>query len=292
MYLTSPEKNERLQELHRQHRITQKQLHRLQVKVEKLIEEKGVCLDEPLTTDLQQVIVDEEQQMVRRFPEGSFQHIFWQQQKQAAVRPDKRGIRWHPLMIRWCLYLRHQSSKAYEAIRQSGCLVLPSQRTLRDYSHCVKADPGFSTEVDHQLMLASKVLVCPEWEKLVVLLLDEMYIREDLVYNKHTGELIGFSNLGDINNHLLAFERSLDEPEEEPLARSMMTFMVRGLFSPLRYPYAHFPSVNVSGDLLFQPFWEAVYRLERMGLKVRKLIKMQLLLECYLFILIIHCRCW
>ena len=25
---------------------------------------------------------------------------------------------------------------------------------------------------------------------------------------------------------------------------------------------------TVSGDLLFQPFWETVYRLERVGLKV------------------------
>lgn len=172
-------------------------------------------------------------------------------------------------MIRWCLYLRHQSSKAYEAIRESGCLSLPSQRTLRDYSHSVKAKPGFSTEVDHQLMLASKVVLCPEWEKLVVLLLDEMYIREDLVYDKHSGKLIGFSNLGDINDHLLAFEHSLDEPEEDVLAKSMMTFMVRGLFSPLRFAYAHFPCAKLTGDLLFQPFWEAVYRLERMGLKLR-----------------------
>jgi len=38
------------------------------------------------------------------------------------------------------------------------------------------------------------------------LLLNEMYIREDLVYNKHTGQLIGFVNLGDINNHLLEFK--------------------------------------------------------------------------------------
>ncbi len=75
----------------------------------------------------------------------------------------------------------------------------------------------------------------------------------DLVYNKHSGDLIGFTDLGDINNHLLAFERpfELDLPAEGVLAKSMMTFMVRGLFSPLRFPYAHFPCANVTGDLLF-----------------------------------------
>ena len=34
---------------------------------------------------------------------------------------------------------------------------------------------------------------CPDWQKLVILLLDEMYIKEDLVYNKHPGKLISFA---------------------------------------------------------------------------------------------------
>ena len=63
----------------------------------------------------------------------------------------KNGIRWHPLIIKWCLYLRHQSSKSYETLREPGILALPSQRTLRDYSHAVNTGAGFSSEVDHQL---------------------------------------------------------------------------------------------------------------------------------------------
>ena len=174
-------------------------------------------------------------------------------------------------MIRFCLYLRHQSGKAYEALRQSGCVMLPSQRTLRDYSHAVEAVVGFSREVDSQLMIASKVATCEEWEKFVVVLIDEMYIREDLVYEKNTGTLIGFVNLGEINNHLLAFEHSLDQDSDLVtgcLAKTVVTFMVRGIFTSLKYPYAHFFSASITGDLMVQPFWETVYRLERMGLKV------------------------
>ena len=36
-------------------------------------------------------------------------------------------------------------------------------------------------------------------EKCFVMVMDEMYIKEDLVYNKHTGALVGFANLGDTN---------------------------------------------------------------------------------------------
>ncbi len=73
-----------------------------------------------------------------------------------------------------------------------------------------------------------------------------------------------------MNDHLLALERSVvqDKPDKERLAKTMMVFMVRGLFTPLRFPYAQFPCGSVTGDLLFYPFWQAVYILERMGLKV------------------------
>jgi hypothetical protein len=44
--------------------------------------------------------------------------------------------------------------------------------------------------------------------------------------------------------------------------------MVRGLFTALQYPYVQFPVRSLTGDLLFDPFWEAVSHLERQGVKV------------------------
>ena len=73
--------------------------------------------------------------------------------------------------------------------------------------------------------------------------MDEMYIKQDLVYDKHTGEIVGFTNLGDINNHLIQLERaclSAEESSNEPLARTVMVFMVKGLFQHLAFPFAHF----------------------------------------------------
>lgn len=57
----------------------------------------------------------------------------------------------------------------------------------------------------------------------------------------------------------------------ELLSNSMMTFMVRGLFSSLEFPYAYFPSRNIAGHLLFKPFWESINRLERSGFHVNNL---------------------
>lgn len=149
-------------------------------------------------------------------------------------------------------------------IRHSGCIYLPSQPTLRDYSHCVKSRAGFSAEVDRQLMQAAGLASCEAWEKLTVLLLDKVYIREDLLYEKQTGRLVGFTTLGNVNDYLLAE----DGDDGDDLAKTMMVFMVRGLFTPLRFPYAQFPCASVTGDLLYHPFWQAVFRLGWMELKV------------------------
>ena len=52
---------------------------------------------------------------------------------------------------------------------------------------------------------------CTECKKYVAKIFDEMYIKEDLVYNKHTNALIGFANLGETNTHLLTFQKSLQD---------------------------------------------------------------------------------
>ncbi len=57
-------------------------------------------------------------------------------------------------------------------------------------------------------------------------------------------------------------------PVQPQPAKTMMVFTVRGLFNSLQFPYAQFPCAEVSGELLYHPFWEAVRRVENWGLKV------------------------
>ena len=75
-------------------------------------------------------------------------------------------------MIRWCIYLRHLLSSVYETLRESGTIKLPSQRTLRDYTHHTKATIGFSKGVDIQLLAAAKLNSCGEREKYVLIVME------------------------------------------------------------------------------------------------------------------------
>lgn len=269
--LTSAEKDERLRNVHSLLMQSESQVKYWRNKLEERMDSRSIS-DDSIDDDLKNIMISETDNIRERFPEGSFARVFWQQQLEWMSRKGehaKKGIRWDPLIVKWCIYLRHKSSGAYELLRDSGCIMLPSQRTLRDYTHHVKATVGFSDEVDKQLAGAAKLHSCEDYQKCVILLMDEMYIKNELVYDKHTGSLIGFVNLGDMNTHLLDFERSLaTNLPSQCLANSMMVFMVQGLLSSLSFPYAQFPCHKVTGQLLFDPFWEAIFRLERMEFKV------------------------
>ena len=54
----------------------------------------------------------------------------------------------------------------------------------------------FSSDVDAMLMDAVKVGSCAERERCVILMMDEMHIKEDLVFDHYTGRFIGYTNLG------------------------------------------------------------------------------------------------
>ena len=186
-YLSTPEKDKRLQRLHHQHRMSEKKLTRLRAALKQAIEQRAVTVDEGLHQDLQEIIRENYKGVGDAHPPGSFGRLFWENQMRAASVSDARSMRWDPLMIRWCLYLRHLSGSAYEMLRECGVVKLPSQRTLRDYTYTAKAAAGFSREVDMHIMEAAKLLSCPDREKHVILLMDEMHLREDLVYDRHTG---------------------------------------------------------------------------------------------------------
>ena len=61
------------------------------------------------------------------------------------------------LSIKWCLSLKLQSSSCYNALRSSGVIKLPSDRTLWDYTNWTKATTGLNTDVDKQLLTEAKI---------------------------------------------------------------------------------------------------------------------------------------
>ena len=189
IHLSSPNKNHRLSIMHKEFQKAQRQVCKLQACLSEATAAVGevVSLDTP--ESLKSIMTKNESSVHKKFPPDSFARLFWDEQKKAATVSPSNGMRWHPLIIKWCIHLRHLSSGCYEALQKSGCLTFPSQRTLREYTHIANAGSGFSTAIDQQLIDEAELSTCTKWKKCVALLLDKMHIREDLVYNKFTGML-------------------------------------------------------------------------------------------------------
>ena len=104
----------------------------------------------------------------------------------------------------------------------SGALILPSERVLRD----CKNKPGAGITKENVEELREKASKFPGIRKYVAVIMDEMKIQENLVFDKTSSELIGFIDLGD---PLTIFANT---DEETPIASHALAFLVRG-FAPI-----------------------------------------------------------
>ena len=146
-----------------------------------------------------------------------FMNLFWQQQKK-LLKSSATGMRYHPMIIRFCLSLAAKSPSCYEELRNSKVLVLPSQRRLRDYRNAIRPQRGFQDEVVK--VLQSKT--------------ESYFDVQRYVIDKVTGELIGFTDLGDPDLNFGSLEK-VDE-----IASHALAFLVRGVCTELKFCLAHF----------------------------------------------------
>lgn len=267
-WLSTPEKSKRYSQLRTRLDAESKKIKRLKEKINVMMERDHITLDPTLQSDFKTIMGEMSKRVNEECAEDSFKQLFWNQQLKATNLRDPRQIRWHPAIIKWCLHLKFISSGGYHALRHSGLITLPSERTLRDYTHWIRAGVGFIPEVDAQLVKEANII--SEKDRLVVLSWDEMRIKESLVFDKHSCSLVGFTNIGDINDQLDKMEQQLDvcRKSHSNIGTHMLLFMVRGMFTTLEFPYAHFATRGISADSLFPIVWEAVQRLESCGMTV------------------------
>ena len=260
-YLSTPQSREKLRDLQTKLNNSRQSIKKLTNEIKELTEKNGMEVDPELHDDMTTIMSSCD--IDKYFPKGSFKRLFWEEQLKMAKLKDARQMRWHPTMIRMCLNIKLLSTSTYHALRTAGFMKLPSERTLRDYTHYFKTKAGFSDDVDEMLTKEARLNELPNWKKYVTVVIDEMKVKEKLVYDKFEMRVIGFVDLGEVNDQLDKLESGTPE-----IATYVLTLMVRGIFINLRFPYANFPSKSITGDALFLIIWEAVERLERIGFKV------------------------
>ena len=97
------------------------------------------------------------------------------------------------MIIRFYISLAAKSPSAYDELRTTNVLTLPCRRTLRDYSNHVKPSTCFNPKVSEGLLKPSSSL--QGYQRFTCLSFDEIKIQENLIFDKYTGDLVGFWTL-------------------------------------------------------------------------------------------------
>ena len=93
-------------------------------------------------------------------------------------------------------------------LKDSGPLILPDGRTLRDYGNCFKAGVGFDSTfldlVKKDFLSRRNAKDSDAW---VGVIHDEVSLRQNLVFD-NSGKLVGFVDLGSTQNCIDMLEDS------------------------------------------------------------------------------------
>jgi hypothetical protein len=97
-FLTTPLRRVRRARLRASNRIYQQRVKRLTKQLQRAIAKRGIAVDNDLHEEL---VVAMTADIKSKYPPGSFQRLFWEQQERAMQRQDSRSMRWEPAMIRY-----------------------------------------------------------------------------------------------------------------------------------------------------------------------------------------------
>ena len=171
-----------------------------------------------------------------------------------ALNVPARQMRWHPLVIKWCLRIYAKSHSTYEDLRDSGFLKLPTGRTLSDYKNYCTSKSGWQTSVLQAMRDNFKDQGFSVTGKFGGLFLDEVKIKEGLVFDPSTWELVGFVDLD-----------SSDSSIQKNLATHILQFYYKSIFSSFQFPCAYFLTQGISAQNLNHLFWQGVGLLQGYG---------------------------
>ena len=228
-------------------RLECKQLEDRAKELETRINDDGMPISEALEKDILKIMGG---QNLEATPHMKF---FWQQQMK-LLQTEKMARRYHPQIIRFALSLHGKSPAAYREIRDSGAMILPSERVLRDYKNYFKPKAGLN--VDNIESLRDKASSAAGIQRYVVLVMDEMKIQSNLVFDKYSGDLIGFVDLGDPMTNYACLG------DEDVMATHALAFLVRGMCSDMKHIIAYYFTENVTSYQLMSVFWKIVGVLE------------------------------
>ena len=175
--------------------------------------------------------------------------------KRMSAKKSGKGSKYTSEMKSFALTLQFYSTKAYEFVRKTFNIALPSQSQIRRWYGKVAADPGFTKPAFNALKVKAedaekngKKLICS-------LMMDEMAIKKHVSWNGQ--KFTGYVDLGNgINDDSL------------PVAADALVFMVVSVDGSWKVPCGYFFVNGLSGEERANLVKVCIERLSDVGVKV------------------------
>ena len=106
--------------------------------------------------------------------------------------------------------------------------------------------------------LRHKVKDFSDKEKVVVLLTDEMKIQENLLWDKHNGELIGYVDLGDIDLNYATLSKVTTA------ASHALVFLIHSIVNSFKFRLTNFATDGISASQMFLLLLKAISICEKL----------------------------
>ena len=134
--------SERLKVTIQTYRMENKELEMQLGQLQEEISKASFPVSADLSNDFKSIILETGQRKI-----SPFMRLFWEEQ-QKYLQSFPNNVKYHPMIIRYCLSLASKSAAAYGDIRYnektgSGFVILPSRRRLHDYKNYIRFQRGF-----------------------------------------------------------------------------------------------------------------------------------------------------
>ena len=132
-----------------------RRLSYLSMKVGKILSTEGIEVSKDQDLELKEII-------------NSSDNPFNDETRQANGK--SKGMRWHFLMIQWCLSIYHTSPAAYQHItsKRNKFLVLPHVNTLKKYFNYTTPSSGFNKDVVKKIIIDPKLSELQEYKRMSI----------------------------------------------------------------------------------------------------------------------------
>ncbi len=191
-----------------------------------------------------------------------------------AIKEDPRGRRWDKAILLSALRLWLRSPEGYKEFRNQDLFLLPHPNTLSNYKNQLKQKPGLNDEhfewMHQEFYRLLQTKAVDETDLHGVLVLDEMYIQQDLTsYKTKDGiDLTGFVNLGEESTNIKTVREG---KENVKLANQVLQFVYLG-FNGFRFPIAHWPTATANAADMYVNMWQAIQKLFEYGFQVEGVV--------------------